>query len=368
VVVPELKSITIGGAVAGGGIESSSFRYGLVHETIQEMEVLLSDGRTILCTPDGPYRDLFFGFPNSYGTLGYVLRVKVKLKRVKKYVRLTHTLYSDATRYMEDLKNICEQQRSKEEPVSFIDGTIFGPNELYLTLGTFVDEVPFTSNYKYMGIYYKSIQKKKTDYLTTPDYIWRWDPDWFWCSKCFFVQNPLVRLLFGKFCLKSTVYWKIRDFELKHRILEKIERFCGSKKRSEEVIQDVQIPIEHCVSFLDFFHKEIGIKPIWVCPTSASDKKDRYDLYLMDPSKLYINFGFWAVVNTPEKKEEGYFNKKVEQKVKELNGKKSLYSTSFYSYKEFWELYNKGAYDTLKVKYDPSNALGDLCEKSVKGR
>src|SRR5688572_1999453 len=35
-VVPQLKSITIGGAIAGIGIESSSFKCGFVHETVQE--------------------------------------------------------------------------------------------------------------------------------------------------------------------------------------------------------------------------------------------------------------------------------------------------------------------------------------------
>src|SRR3989338_11202355 len=37
-VVPELKTITIGGAATGIGIESSSFRYGFVHEPVLEME------------------------------------------------------------------------------------------------------------------------------------------------------------------------------------------------------------------------------------------------------------------------------------------------------------------------------------------
>src|SRR5512145_2166422 len=76
-VVPQLKSITIGGAAAGVGIEASSFRYGLVHETLQEMEILLPDGRVVLATPDNEHRDLFYGFPNSYGTLGYALKLKV---------------------------------------------------------------------------------------------------------------------------------------------------------------------------------------------------------------------------------------------------------------------------------------------------
>ena len=73
-VVPQLKSITIGGACAGLGIEASSFRYGLAHETVDEIEVLLADGDIVVCTPTNAYSDLFFGFPNSFGTLGYALR------------------------------------------------------------------------------------------------------------------------------------------------------------------------------------------------------------------------------------------------------------------------------------------------------
>src|SRR5579884_4083265 len=68
-VVPQLKTITIGGAVSGLGIESSSFKYGLVHETVEEMEVLLADGSTVVCSP-GQNSDLFYALPNSYGTLG----------------------------------------------------------------------------------------------------------------------------------------------------------------------------------------------------------------------------------------------------------------------------------------------------------
>ncbi|MGH3427910.1 MAG: FAD-binding protein, partial [Mycobacteriales bacterium] len=39
-VVPQLKTITLGGAVTGLGIESTSFRHGLPHESVREMDVL----------------------------------------------------------------------------------------------------------------------------------------------------------------------------------------------------------------------------------------------------------------------------------------------------------------------------------------
>src|SRR5256885_3283163 len=75
-VVPQLKTITIGGASAGVGIEATSFRHGLVHDTLLEMDVLLPHGELVTCAPGNERRDLFFGFPNSYGTLGYALRLR----------------------------------------------------------------------------------------------------------------------------------------------------------------------------------------------------------------------------------------------------------------------------------------------------
>src|SRR6185369_5753302 len=77
-VVPQLKTITLGGAVSGLGIESSSFKYGLVHETVESMEILTGTGDIVTCSASrNPL--LFLGFPNSYGTLGYALRLNILL-------------------------------------------------------------------------------------------------------------------------------------------------------------------------------------------------------------------------------------------------------------------------------------------------
>ena len=357
-VVPELKSITIGGALTGVGIESSSFKYGLVHETITEIEVLLGDGKIIVCTPNNEHKDLFFSFPNSYGTLGYALRLKVKLVPIKKFVKLRHLKFSSVNAYFTEIKKLC-----KKKEYDFIDGTIFNENEMYVTLGQFVDEASFVSDHKRMEIYYRSIRKKQTDYLTTLDYIWRWDTDWFWCSKHFGVQNKMIRFFFPKKLLNSITYSKIRSWNGKHKIAEKIGKLFGQQK-TESVVQDVEIPIENCEKFIIFFHKEIGIKPVWVCPTKAYNPNVNFDLYPMESSRLYVNFGFWDVVKT--NREEGHFNKMIEEKVRSLNGKKSLYSTSFYSEGVFWELYNQSKYRKLKKKYDPQGRFRDLYEKCVK--
>jgi FAD/FMN-containing dehydrogenase len=355
-VVPQLKTITIGGALAGVGIESSSFRYGFVHETILEIEALLSDGTIVVATKDNEHRELFFGFANSYGTLGYALKVKVALVPVRKFVKLRHERYSDPESYFQALGRVCLDRQ-----VDFVDGTLFDEHELYITTGEFVDQADWFSDYTYRHIYYRSIQKRTVDYLTTHDYLWRWDTDWFWCSKHFFLQHPVVRWIWGRERLCSAVYWKLRNKFNRSPVAQWTARALTG--RQEAVIQDVEIPLEHAPAFAQFFNREIGIKPVWLCPVAAYDRSASFPLYPMKPGTLYINFGFWDVVGTDH--EEGYFNRKIEAKVRELHGNKSLYSNSFYSREEFWQLYNERVYRALKARYDPAGRLKDLYEKCV---
>jgi len=355
-VVPQLKSITVGGAIAGIGIESSSFNYGFVHETMKELEVLLADGTIVVATPENQHRNLFYGFPNSYGTLGYALRVKIALVPIKPFVKLTHSRFSELDAYFEALARV-----SSERSVDFVDGTMFHAHELYLTTGEFVDHAEWLSDYTFMNIYYQSISRHRTDYLTAHDYLWRWDTDWFWCSKHFLLHYPMMRRLWGKTRLRSAVYWKLWKQWHESRLAQLVSGVIGV--RQEAVIQDVEIPLEHAARFAQFLNQDIGIQPVWICPVAAYDSSRVYPLYPMTPGKLYVNFGFWDVVRTTH--DEGYFNKLIENKVRELEGHKSLYSTSYYSKEEFGRLYNEGDYRQLKARYDPLCKLKNLYDKCV---
>lgn len=360
-VVPQLKMITLGGAISGIGIESSSFKYGLVHETVLEMEILLGNREIVLATPKNKYKDLFYSIPNSYGTLGYILKAKIKLVPVKKYVKIEHVKFNNPKKYYKELKKLC-----KDKNYDFIDGTIFSSDEMYITLGTFSDTAPIKSNYKYLNIYYKSIQINRVDYLDVKDYIWRWDSDWFWCSKVFFMQNKFLRILFGKFMLNSKAYLKLKKFNERF----KITKFFSSLKSKltkkvivkEPIIQDVAIPIEKCTDFIKFFQDTIMIKPVWICPTKAYNHH-KFPLFETNPRKLYVDFGFWDFIET--KKQIGYYNKLIEKKVEKLKGKKSLYSSSYYDKKEFRKIFNGKYYDKVKKKYDPDKRFLTLYEKCV---
>jgi FAD/FMN-containing dehydrogenase len=357
-VVPQLRSITIGGAIAGVGIESTSFRYGLVHETIMEMDVLTGSGEVVTCTPDNEHRDLFFGMPNSYGTLGYVLKLKARTIPVKPYVRLEHIRHSDADSYFKHLGEL-----SRDNGIDFLDGTIFEPGQFYITVGRFTEEAPYLSDYTYKNIYYRSIRERKEDYLTTHDYVWRWDTDWFWASKNVGAQNPLLRRLMGPKRLTSVFYTRLMRWNARWGLTRTLNRIKGV--HTESVIQDIDIPLENCPAYYEFFDREIGIRPVWICPIGVYDRNARFPLYPMDPDRDYVNFGHWDVVSTRREYPEGHFNRLVEDKTSELGGIKSLYSDSYYAEGEFWQIYNESAYRSLKQKYDPKGQLKDLYRKCV---
>src|SRR6266478_7423873 len=108
-VVPQLKTITLGGAVTGLGIESTSLRNGMPHESVTELEILTGDGRVVVATDDNEHADLFRGFPNSYGTLGYSLSLTIELEPVRPYVHLRHFRYTSPQECMEAIAQIAAE-------------------------------------------------------------------------------------------------------------------------------------------------------------------------------------------------------------------------------------------------------------------
>jgi FAD/FMN-containing dehydrogenase len=363
-VVPQLKTITLGGAVSGLGIESSSFRNGLPHESVLETEVLTGDGRLVVARPDNEHSGLFRGFPNSYGTLGYALRLTIELEPVRPFVRLRHLPFSDARACFATMAEICAQKAHDGEVVDFIDGVVFSSEELYLTLGAFADEAPTTSDYTGTEIYYRSLQRRRVDHLTVRDYLWRWDTDWFWCSRVFGVQDPRVRRLVPKRWLRSSTYWKLVDIERRHGPLRRLDRLRG-RPDWEDVVQDIEVPVERAAEFLDFFVSEVPISPLWLCPLRQRDPTATWELCALDPETTYVNFGFWSTVPVGDGEPVGACNRRIERVVEALAGRKALYSTSFYEREEFWRLYNGPAYAELKAAYDGEHRLLDLYDKCV---
>ncbi|MGK2879595.1 MAG: FAD-binding oxidoreductase [Mycobacterium sp.] len=365
-VVPQLKTITLGGAVTGLGIESASFRNGLPHESVLEMDILTGSGDIVTASPE-QHADLFRAFPNSYGTLGYSVRLRIELEPVKPFVALRHLRFGSLDELVAAMDRIIETGGHDAERVDYLDGVVFSSDESYLCLGVQTATTGPVSDYTGQQIYYRSIQHDgppKDDRLTIHDYLWRWDTDWFWCSRAFGAQDPKIRRLWPRRYRRSSVYWKLIAYDQRYDIADRIEKRNG-RPPLERVVQDVEVPIDRTVEFLDWFLDTVPIEPLWLCPLRLRDSAG-WPLYPIRAGQTYVNVGFWSSV--PVGPEPGYTNRLIERKISELDGHKSLYSDAFYTHDEFDELYGGEAYKTVKKAYDPDSRLLDLYAKAVQAR
>jgi len=363
-VVPQLKTITLGGAVSGLGIESASFRNGLPHESVLEMDILTGTGEIVTASRE-QHPDLFRAFPNSYGTLGYSVRLRIELEPVRPFVSLRHVRFHNLADLVAAMQRIVTEAAFDGAAVDYLDGVVFDAGESYLCLGTQTATPGPVSDYTGQRIYYRSIQHARdvrTDRLTIADYLWRWDTDWFWCSRAFGAQHPRIRRLWPRRYRRSSFYWKLIGYDQKFGIADRIEARHGRPPR-ERVVQDVEVPVERCAEFLDWFLAEVPIEPLWLCPLRLRDPAG-WPLYPMRPDHTYVNVGFWSSVPAADP-EAGRTNRLIEAKVSELDGHKSLYSDAFYSREKFDELYGGENYKIVKKTYDPDSRLLDLYAKAV---
>ncbi|MBB1031406.1 FAD-binding oxidoreductase [Dietzia sp. SLG310A2-38A2] len=390
-VVPQLKTITLGGAVTGLGIESSSFRLGLPHESVLEMDVLIGTGEIVTARPDGTdrERELFRGFPNSYGSLGYAVRLRIELEPVARYVELRHVRFDSLAALTDGLARISESGSYDDEEVDFLDGVVFSAGESYLTLGRRTDQPGPVSDYTGVrdkqAIYYRSIQhggpagSVAHDRLTIRDYLWRWDTDWFWCSRAFGVQNPGIRRWWPQQLLRSSAYWKVIGLDHHYDLGNRIGALKGEGPR-ERVVQDVEVTIDRTAEFLEWFLREVPIEPLWVCPLRLRERtpaptsgggpaSDRpWPLYPLAPDTTYVNIGFWSSAPIEPGMAEGAWNRRIEKAVSRLGGHKSLYSEVFYSREEFDQLYGGEQAALLKTRFDPQGRFATLYDKAVGAR
>ncbi len=364
-VVPQLKTITLGGAVTGLGIESASFRNGLPHESVLDLDILTGAGELVTANRD-VHSDLFHAFPNSYGTLGYSVRLRIELEPVLPFVALRHLRFHSVQELVAVMDRIIETRGYQGVPVHYLDGVVFSAEESYLCLGIQTDTTGPVSDYTGQDIYYRSIQHtdgEKHDRLTIADYLWRWDTDWFWCSRAFGAQHRLLRRLWPRRYRRSSIYWKLIGYDQRFGIADRIDKRRGRPAR-ERVVQDVEVPLQNCAPFVNWFLDNVPIEPIWICPLRLREPDAQWPLYPLQPNRTYVNIGFWSSV--PVGPTPAHTNRLIEAKVSELDGHKSLYSESFYGVEEFDALYGGETYKSVKKTYDPDSRLLDLYDKAVR--
>lgn len=135
-VLPEIDDLTVGGLVMGTGIESSSHIYGLFQHTCVSYELVLSDGSLVVCSKQEE-PDLFYSIPWSYGTLGILTAVEIKIIPAKNYVKLRY----EPVMYLDCIADKFEQvSRNTEHHHEFVEMILFSQNEAVIMTGNLTSD------------------------------------------------------------------------------------------------------------------------------------------------------------------------------------------------------------------------------------
>jgi len=346
VVVPELKTITIGGAVAGCSVESTSYRRGGFHDTCTEYEVVTSRGDVLRCAPGGEHALVFQMMHGTFGTVGLLTKLAFELMPARPFVEMRYETCRSPGEYLAAILRRCEAG-----DVDFMDGIVHAPDRLVLCLGAFVDEAPYASRYDWLEVFHRSTATRRADFMAAYDYFFRYDADCHWVMRNYGFEHPLVRLLLGKFMLGST------------NVLTNARRLGFlMARRPPDVVVDVFVPVSRFEEFFAFYEKEFDYFPLWIVPYRAMRRYEWISDEFFEKTKdeLFIDA---AVYGMRQRGGRNYY-KLMEEELARIGGIKTLISHNYYDEETFWKTWNRPNWLAAKSVTDPAGVFGDLYRRT----
>lgn len=373
-VVPEFKGITVGGAIQGTALESSSHQFGQFSDICKSYEVLTGNGEILQVSPNA-HSDLFYGLSGSFGSVGIILSAEVELIEAPRAVNLKCIRFHSVE---EALKKI-EELRGK---ALFLEGVVYGPEDIVIIQGDALDQpVPSTISLSrpWSEWYYIQLSRRKekqwNEVMTPYDWLFRYDLGAFWMASYFMHRKICGRFWIEKF-FKLSKKSKPKSASRKppgrlFRLLfgwfmtsERLYRLYHAKGENwfaeNFVIQDFYIPVPNVQKFIQEVLQKTKITPLFLCPM----KKTMTPQFFSPHAHTDHDFTNVGVYGYPAGGESGkQMTRWLEELAKKLGGRKMLYAHTYYSPEEFWQIYPKESYDDLRKKYFAEGTFRSITEK-----
>jgi hypothetical protein len=250
-VVMEFPGITVGGGISGGAGESSSFKYGLFHNTVLEMEIVVGNGSVVTASRK-VNSDLFWGVAGALGTLGIITKIKLQLKRAGKFVKVEYK----TVKGFAEMKNKLIGYAKKLE-YDFIEGIMFTPKFGVVILGKITDvnyskQIVSLSKawdrWYYKHVWVSAKNQKFSDYFPLRDFLFRYDRGAFWMGEYFFKlfhlpSNRLTKRIFNAWLNTRTLYRALHSANLAQKY----------------IIQDLCLPAPKVLEFCKFLDMQYNM-------------------------------------------------------------------------------------------------------------
>jgi Delta24-sterol reductase len=358
-VVPEFPGITVGGAFSGTGGESTSFRHGFFDRTVNWFEMILANGDLTTASPSHE-ADLFYGTAGTFGTLGIITMLELRLLPAKQYVELTYTPVTSFAEAQEKMDSFS----TASPPIDFIDSLMFSKTSGVVCSGTLVEYEDYKDAYRpkvvtfsrpwdqwfYLhsqGVVANQPASPTSELISLTEYLFRYDRGAFWAGRFVFEWfgvpfNWLTRILLN---------WLMSTRILYHGLH-------ASGLGARYIIQDLCFPASTAEQFASSLDTDFNIYPLWLCPVVQNE---RISMNPHTPSKVgngrttgerMLNIGVWGPC--PPDQDRIAANRMLEKKVRSNRGMKWLYADTYYSEEEFWWIYDHEWYEKLRQQYGAS--------------
>ena len=292
-VVPELDDLTIGGLVMGGGIESTSHKYGLFQYICRRFEMVLGNGNVEWCSPtENP--QLFSGIPFSYGTLGFLTCVDIDIIPYKPYIELTYHNVQTLDQVVDKFTEV-----TNDPEVDSVEGIMYTLDTGIIMTGKFVEKLPNGANYNPIGQWYKpwfykhvekymkeKVQKKgNVEYIPIKDFFHRHNRSYYWLLKYVipFANNIIFRILFG---------WTMPPkFSLLKLMRQKL---IPQEQNVNFVCQDFGFHLKDLKKALEYSHQIYEVYPIWLCPSRHCIKPGLEEFSIFRKEDVHVDIGIYG--------------------------------------------------------------------------
>lgn len=371
-VVPELRAMTVGGAIMGGAMESTSHRHGMFHDTVQECELLLGNGTVVLAS-EQQNAPLSKAVGGSYGCLCMLTMATIGCVPAQQHVALHYTWHSTVHDGIQALHTACSQEKD------FVDGVALPFDKGYLCIsGSFADKDTlrsFASDHNLISVgqswddfYWEHIldvsdclrrgnASSANVLMEVTDYLFRFDRGVFWfvhadtwitdlwsflhpvklISFCVSHRDPISKFLF------RWLFTTQRGQFFMHSLPEQAIA-------SRLVIQDVFAPLEKAADCINFIHAQMPNgqrSPVWTWPVAGADSAKLFAPN-GNSTDLMVNCGIYGRSASGG---AGEFTRALEAWAAERGCRKLLYSQNYYTEDEFWQLYDEKQFRYLRETY-----------------
>jgi len=352
-VLPEFEHLSVGGLIQGTGLESSSFKYGQFNDTCLEYEFINSKGEVRVAN-EIKNSDLFYGTSGSFGSLGILTSVIIKLRPAKPYVTVQLHSYSKLGVGIGVMNNLC----TKEDD-DYIEGIVYNKEKLVIASGSLsyrIGILPLVNLRKWYSPWFVECVENRTKnkniafiQLKLEDYLFRHDKGAFWAGM--YARWRGVQI--GKMkCLRKL----LSKYFTTKALWKKLNSKSQSVRERKFVFQDIYVPLTKTEEFVTQINREFAIYPLWLCPMKSTATPQYYSPhYVPNPKeKFMVDVGVWGIPTTFPVPYNGFEkNRRIENIMNSFEAKKMFYGKAYYTETEFDTKYPYFTeYDQLREKYD----------------